>query len=41
MDTNNAQLVIGDACYRSGKSLPEHHLIANLTNFGKFFIFLN
>lgn len=31
----SAQLVIGDACYRGTQKPPDHHLVANLTVFGK------
>ncbi|XP_053946060.1 uncharacterized protein LOC128855302 isoform X1 [Anastrepha ludens] len=30
-----AKLVIGDACYRGIQKPPDHHLVANLTVFGK------
>ncbi|XP_049305035.1 uncharacterized protein LOC105222833 isoform X2 [Bactrocera dorsalis] len=30
-----AKLVIGDACYRGTQKPPDHHLVANLTVFGK------
>ncbi|XP_067618574.1 uncharacterized protein aus isoform X2 [Eurosta solidaginis] len=30
-----AKLVIGDACYRGTQNPPDHHLVANLTIFGK------
>ncbi|XP_028900344.2 uncharacterized protein LOC105218720 isoform X2 [Zeugodacus cucurbitae] len=30
-----AKLVIGDACYRGTQKPPDHHLVANLTLFGK------
>jgi hypothetical protein len=34
---NTAQLIVGDACFRRMQmpTPPDHHLVANLTNFGK------
>ncbi|KAM7363609.1 argus isoform 3-T3 [Cochliomyia hominivorax] len=31
----SAKLVVGDACYRGTQKPPEHHLVANLSVFGK------
>ncbi|XP_037808018.1 uncharacterized protein LOC119601262 isoform X2 [Lucilia sericata] len=31
----SAKLVVGDACYRRTQKPPEHHLVANLSIFGK------
>ncbi|KAL7727398.1 hypothetical protein ACLKA6_003056 [Drosophila palustris] len=32
---NSAKLVVGDACYRGTQKPPDHHLVANLSVFGK------
>ncbi|XP_032596204.1 uncharacterized protein LOC6567544 isoform X4 [Drosophila grimshawi] len=32
---NAAKLVVGDACYRGTQKPPDHHLVANLSVFGK------
>ncbi|XP_030081688.1 uncharacterized protein LOC111602603 isoform X2 [Drosophila hydei] len=32
---NAAKLVVGDACYRGTQKPPDHHLVANLSFFGK------
>ncbi|XP_032584198.1 uncharacterized protein LOC6575495 isoform X4 [Drosophila mojavensis] len=34
-DGNAAKLVVGDACYRGTQKPPDHHLVANLSFFGK------
>ncbi|XP_017484335.1 PREDICTED: uncharacterized protein LOC108373008, partial [Rhagoletis zephyria] len=34
-DGTAAMLVVGDACYRGTQKPPDHHLVANLTVFGK------
>lgn len=33
--TDAAQLIIGDACFRSVQEPPPHHLVANLTVYGE------
>ncbi|XP_004533552.1 uncharacterized protein LOC101448707 isoform X2 [Ceratitis capitata] len=35
LEGTTAKLVIGDACYRGTQKPPDHHLVANLTVFGK------
>lgn len=38
-DGTSAQLIVGDGCYRLGTKMPDHHLVANLTVFGKINLF--